>query len=216
MRTAVRQRWRALRESLQPRRAEELARVIPDGSTVLDVGCGASSQLVHLRSRLLRLDGIDAFPAAVAAAERSGAYDALREGRVQDLDALYERGSYDVVAAIDLLEHLDDSDGAQLLDSMARIARRLVVVLTPNGFVHQEAIEGNPWQVHRSGWTAAQLRARGFSVRGVHGLRMLRSEEAQLRFEPRRVWSVISDITAPIARVTPSLGYHLLAVKDVS
>jgi 2-polyprenyl-3-methyl-5-hydroxy-6-metoxy-1,4-benzoquinol methylase len=216
MRTAVRQRWRALRESLQPRRAEELARVIPDGSTVLDVGCGASSQLVHLRSRLSRLDGIDAFPAAVAAAERSGAYDALREGRVQDLDALYERGSYDVVAAIDLLEHLDDSDGAQLLDSMARIARRLVVVLTPNGFVHQEAIEGNPWQVHRSGWTAAQLRARGFSVRGVHGLRVLRSEEAQLRFEPRRVWSVISDITAPIARVTPSLAYHLLAVKDVS
>ena len=81
--------------------------------------------------------------------------------------------------------------------------------------MHQEALEGNPWQVHRSGWTPADLRRRGYTVRGVHGLRLLRGEEAQFRLQPRRVWSLVSDLTAPFARVVPSVAYHLLATKDV-
>jgi SAM-dependent methyltransferase len=216
MSSALRQGWRRVRASIAPGRTEELSRVIPKGARVLDVGCGASSPLVHLRSRISRLDGIDAFSSALAEAQRSGAYDTLREGRVQDLDELFDPRAYDVVVAVDLLEHLAEDDGVRLLDSMSRIATRRVVVLTPNGFVHQDAIEGNPWQVHRSGWTPAQFRRRGFSVRGVHGLRVLRSEEAQFRFPPRRAWSLVSDLTAPIARAVPSVAYHLLATKDLS
>ena len=45
--------------------------------------------------------------------------------------------------------------------------------------------------------------------------RMLRSEEARIRFRPHRFWALVSDFTAPIARVVPSLAYHLIATKDV-
>lgn len=215
MSRSLRHRWRRFRAWLSPSRTVELGRVIPSGSSVLDVGCGSRSQLVNLRERLSRLSGIDAFPAALEDAHRSGAFDSLVEGRVQELDRLFDADAYDVVAAIDLLEHLDEDDGGRLLEAMERVAAGRVVVLTPNRFVPQDARDGNPFQVHRSGWSPAQLRARGFSVKGMHGLRMLRSEEARIRFRPHRFWALVSDFTAPIARVVPSLAYHLIATKDV-
>jgi SAM-dependent methyltransferase len=213
---APRQRWRRLRGRLAPTRTAELARAIPAGASVLDVGCGNASPLVQLRQRLSLLGGVDAFATALEHARQSGVYDVLVEGPVQDLERLFGAGSYDVVAAIDLLEHLDAADGGRLLDEMERIARRRVVVVTPNGFVPQDALEGNPWQVHRSGWTPDELRARGYAVRGLHGLRILRAEEAQIRFRPRRAWSLVSDLTAPIARAAPTLAYHLLATKEIT
>ena len=216
MSASLRRRWRLLRFRMSPSRTTELGRVIPAGSSVLDVGCGSHSQIVNVRGQLSRLTGIDAFPASLAEARRSGAFDELVEGRVQDLDRLFGDATYDVVAAIDLLEHLDEDDGVRLLEAMGRIASRRVVVLTPNRFVPQGEVDGNPWQVHRSGWTPAQLRARGFTVRGMHGLRVLRSEEARIRFRPHRFWALVSDLTAPIARVVPSLAYHLIATKDVA
>jgi SAM-dependent methyltransferase len=212
---SLRDRWRLLRAWLSPSRTVELGRVIPEGSSVLDVGCGSHSQLVNLRDRLSRLTGIDAFPAALAEAQRRGAFDSLVEGRVQELDKLFDANAYDVVAAIDLLEHLDEEDGARLLEPMERVATGRVVVLTPNRFVPQGELDGNPWQVHRSGWSPRQFRLRGFTVRGMHGLRALRSEEAYIRFRPHRFWAVVSDFTAPVARVVPSLAYHLIATKDV-
>ncbi len=213
---ALRQRWRLLRAGLAPTRTATLARVIPPGASVLDVGCGNGSPLVRLRERLSRLGGIDAYPEALAAARSSGAYDVLVEGAVQELDRFFDPDAYDVVAAVDLLEHLDHADGEHLLAAMERVARRRVVVLTPNGFVPQDAVHGNPWQVHRSGWSPRQFRERGYAVHGVHGLRVLRAEEAQIRFRPARAWSVVSDLTAPLARAVPSLAYHVLAVKDVA
>jgi SAM-dependent methyltransferase len=182
---------------------------------VLDVGCGSHSQLVNLRSKISRLTGIDVYPPALDEARQSGAFDELVEGPVQELGRLFAADTYDVVAAIDVLEHLDENDGAQLLEAMTRIATDRVVVLTPNRFVPQGEVGGNPWQVHRSGWTPAQFRAHGFTVRGLHGPRALRSEEAHLRFRPRRFWALVSDLTAPVARFVPSLAYHLIATKDV-
>jgi hypothetical protein len=91
-----------------------------------------------------------------------------------------------------------------------------VVVLTPNGFVSQDARDGNPWQAHHSGWTAAQMHELGYSVTGVHGLRYLRGEEAAIRWKPTRLWHLASDLTEPIARLAPSLAYHIIAVKDLA
>jgi SAM-dependent methyltransferase len=215
MTATLRDRWRGLRTRLAPTRTAELERAIPPGSSVLDVGCGTASPLLHLRSRLSSLGGIDAFAAAADAGRRSGKYDVVVEGDVQELDRHFEPASYDVVVAIDLLEHLDEASGDRLLAAMERVARRRVVVLTPNGFVDQDALAGNPWQVHRSGWTPRQLRQRGYVVRGVHGLRMLRGEEARFR-APARLSALVSDLSAPLAQRVPSLAYHLLATKDVA
>ena len=216
MTPGLRGRWRALRASLAPPYWEEILLAVGDARTVLDVGCGRASPLSAGRARFDRLVGVDAFPEAVAAARDAGTHDELVEEDVLRLAEWFPPGSFDAVVAVDLLEHLDPADGAELLESMERVARDRVVVFTPNGFVEQTALEGNPFQVHRSGWSPAALRERGYRVSGTHGLRVLRGEEAAIRFRPRRAWSLVADLTQPLARRVPRLAYHLLAVKDVT
>jgi 2-polyprenyl-3-methyl-5-hydroxy-6-metoxy-1,4-benzoquinol methylase len=212
----LRGRWRGLRAAVAPPYWLEVIDALGDARSVLDVGCGSDSPLARHRARFDHLAGVDAYPAAVEAARAGGAYDELHEHDVRRLDELWPPDSFDAVAAVDLLEHLDREDGAALLDQLEGLARHRVVLFTPNGFVRQSAREGNPFQVHLSGWTAAQLRARGYTVRGVHGLRPLRGAEAQIRLRPRRAWALVADMSQPVVRRVPHLAYHLLAVKEVA
>ena len=73
-------------------------------------------------------------------------FDALREEapRPPELAELFPPTSFDVVVAVDVLEHLERTDGFDLLEAMEQLARQRVVVFTPNGFVAQGAREGNP------------------------------------------------------------------------
>lgn len=86
--------------------------------------------------------------------------------------------SFDLVFALDVIEHLEKPDGGRMLSEMERVARRRVLIFTPNGFYPQES--DDPWQVHRSGWTHADFRPRGYTVGlvdfdyGKHGLEPLR------------------------------------------
>lgn len=75
--------------------------------------------------------------------------------------ALMPNQSVDSVFLLDLIEHLDKEEGAQLLSECNRVARVQVVVFTPLGFMTQEympgevdgwGFHGSEWQVHKSGW----------------------------------------------------------------
>ena len=180
------------------------------------MGCGTSSPLAEGRDRFERLVGVDAFPEAIEASRTRGSHDELIELDVRRLDEQFAPRSFDAVVAIDLLEHLERTEGLELLAGMERVARQRVVVFTPNGFVEQGPREANPFQVHRSGWSATDLESLGYRVTGIHGLRVLRGEEASIRFRPERVWSLASDLTQPVVRRVPRLAFHLLGVKEVA
>src|SRR5262249_18496684 len=102
--------------------------------------------------------GVDAYEPAVEESRARGIHDEYRVADVRSIGELFDARSFDAVLAVDLIEHLEEADGLALLAAMERIARKRVVVFTPNGFLPQGAREGNPWQVHRSGWSAARLR----------------------------------------------------------
>lgn len=83
-----------------------------------------------------------------------------------------EDRSFDIVTAIDLIEHLATAEGYRLLYEMERVARRKVLVYTPNGFVWQPPSTNNELNAHISGWTVGQLRRFGFTtIKGHVGLR---------------------------------------------
>ena len=212
----MRDRWRAARASLAPPYWHEVLRAIGPAKSVLDVGCGTSSPLAEGRDRFERLVGVDAFPEAIEASRARGSHDELIELDVRRLDEHFAPRSFDAVVAIDLLEHLERTEGLELLAGMERVARQRVVVFTPNGFVEQGPREANPFQVHRSGWSATDLESLGYRVTGIHGLRVLRGEEASIRFRPERAWSLASDLTQPVVRRVPRLAFHLLGVKEVA
>ena len=119
----------ARRRARIARRMEAVAREIEDGSTVLEVGCGAGDLLEVLRRRRpgCRLLGIDVSAEAVAAARAKGFE--VRRLDIMDLDPS-DFPDVDYVVASEVLEHLPDPETALL--RCGRVARRRIVVTVPN------------------------------------------------------------------------------------
>jgi len=124
--------------------------------------------------------------------------------------------SFDAVVALDVIEHFERSEGLQLLVAMERIARKRVIVFTPNGFLPQGEFDENPWQIHRSGWTPVDFVSRGYLVHGVNGARFLRGEFAGHRVRPAALGDALSRLTQLFAFSAPSIAFQLLAIRDVT
>jgi len=89
----------------------------PSRTRILDLGCGTGTMLGHLRS-FGDAQGVDADPQAVQFCKARG------EDRVQELDSEtlpFPDGSFDLVTALDVLEHIEDDRGA--LREVARVLR---------------------------------------------------------------------------------------------
>ena len=82
--------------------------------------------------------------------------------------------SFDLVTAIDLVEHLPKHEGLQLFYQLERISKNTAVVYTPNGFLWQPPSSNNIFNAHITGWHVTELKRFGFNyIRGHVGLRAL-------------------------------------------
>ena len=88
--------------------------VAHNSARVLDVGCGAGNMIHHL-SRYGSVLGIDNNPIPLGIAHQRG-YDA-RRASAEDMP--FEDGSFDLVAALDVIEHCDDD--VQILEECYRV-----------------------------------------------------------------------------------------------
>jgi hypothetical protein len=192
-----------------------LEAAVGDAETLLDVGCGRNSPLGRFRRKPPRTVGVDLYPDWIAESRDKGIHDEYEVLDATTIGHRFGHGSFDVVLCCDLLEHLDREDGEKLLAQAEMVARHRVVILTPNGFVEQDATWGNPHQVHRSGWTAGEMQTRGYTVNGVNGLRWLRGSRGLIRFRPARAWGMISRYSEPLVWRAPSLAFHILCAKEI-
>lgn len=71
-------------------------------------------------------------------------------------------GAYEFVVAIDILEHFWKVDGWIFMRELARVCSRAALISTPKDF-HEQEFEANPFETHRSIWSAAELAQVGFS-----------------------------------------------------
>lgn len=209
-RTAWR-RWR--RENLPDPMIRLLRAELQGMGTVLDVGCGSDSplQFVHGIGRKV---GVDAFGPSIEASRARGLHDEYRQMELQALD--FQDKSFDAVVLLDLIEHFEKAEGLAFLLRLERLARRKVLVFTPNGFLPQPPYEDNPWQLHRSGWTAPEFGVLGYRVRGVLGWKPLRGELNRPRFRPWPIWERVANATRLWTASHPQHDAALLAVKDLA
>ncbi len=151
--------------------------------SVLDVGVGMGQYGFLLRNNLenehlfavngtqarqrpreqwrVRIDGIEGY-AGYLTPVHTWAYQEVRIGDALALLPGVADASYDLVIAIDVLEHLGTDDGHRLLSQCRRVARCAALVSTPKIF-HAQHVPANPFEDHRSVWTAEQLAGAGFN-----------------------------------------------------
>jgi len=133
----------------------ELQHRFAQGSSVLDVGCGIRPQVVVPTNRYV---GVDAHWPYIEAVDHSGEFiysdwrAALRK---------FRRDEFDLVTALDFIEHLDRRDGLDFLRAAQRVGKA-VLIFTPLGPFPQHygpgesdawGMDGGHWQTHRSAWT---------------------------------------------------------------
>jgi hypothetical protein len=189
--------------------------VVGSCATLLDVGCGHQSPVRGLAGRVDRMVGVDLFAPYMERSRAARIHTEYHMVDALDIESRFGARSFDCVVALDLIEHLDKADGQRLLGVMERVARRKVIVFTPNGFVPQRAYDDNPYQAHRSGWTADEMRGAGYRLWGVNGWKPLRGERAEPRWRPRRMWATMALWSQPFVERHADHAFHLLCIKDL-
>ncbi len=110
---------------------ESIARLVPEGSRVLDLGCGDGALLDYLqRERRCTGYGVELSDANVLACTRRGV-DVIQLNLDEGL-AMFDDDSFDVVLQIDTLQHLRNTE--TMLVETARVGRQGIVAF-PN-FAH--------------------------------------------------------------------------------
>lgn len=194
---------------------QALRRTLSDTTSVLDVGCGSNSPLKKVKKRFYSV-GVDAFGPSIEKSKKLGIHDAYKKGNVLAIDKLFRKKQFDAVIALDLIEHLEKKHGYELVKKMGKIAKKKIIIMTPNGFYKQDPYGGNKWQVHHSGWSVDDFVQLGFTVRGIRGLKWLRGEYATLKWKPWAFWGIISVLSEPFVYFFPRLAYQLFAVKELN
>ncbi|MDP9360545.1 MAG: methyltransferase domain-containing protein [Acidobacteriota bacterium] len=192
-----------------------LRQTIADGNchSLLDVGCGERSPIYRFSKSIHRTTGVDSHLPSIERSRAQGIHTDYVQMNIAEIGSRFAPRSFDCVVALDVIEHFEKDDGLRLLDAMERIARQKAVIFTPNGFVAQPATEDNPHQLHKSGWTVAQMRARGYEVRGIGGWPPLRGAYALPRIRPFWLTERLSLLTERFFESRPEQAFQLLSTK---
>lgn len=123
-------------------------------ATVLDFGCGTGAMLGYL-ARYGQVQGVDASAEAVGFCRERGVEAVIR---ADGLPLPFEAGSFDLVTALDVIEHVDRDD--ELLAELHRVAKpggTLLVTVPAFRFLWGQQDEVSH---HKRRYTAPELRER--------------------------------------------------------
>lgn len=146
------------REGLWPWKDEEIV-------SVLDVACGLSfkSKFIPAQIRV----GVDIHEEYFKHIEIDVPYAVVKYD-VRKLDEIFIPKSFDIVIALDIVEHLEKEESLKMMAYCEQIARKAVIIETPEGYVPQNMdIQGHgadEWQTHRCGWEVEEFENMGYKV----------------------------------------------------
>jgi len=189
----------------------EIRELLEDSTTVLDVGCGKFSVLRNFDN--IFSVGIDKFQPYIDKSRKQGIHDKYYNADVMDIGKMFGESSFDCVMLLDLIEHLKKKDALKLIKVSEKIAKKKVIIFTPNGWMDQDEYDGNPYQKHKSAWHPDELERLGYSVKGFHGWKVLRGKRGRIKLRPLPLWTIFSDITQLFLKGFPRLTSSLLCVK---
>jgi hypothetical protein len=128
---------------------------------------------------------------------------------------------------VDVLEHLERTDGENLLARAETWAGKKVIVKSPNGFFRQGALGDNHFQKHRSGWTVDEMERRRYRAFGMADWKRIRTDgddEASvdeqsvyrtIRWRPRSLWLGVSAISQIVTYFSATQAFEVLYVREL-
>jgi SAM-dependent methyltransferase len=191
---------------------EYLKREIDKDDTVLDLGCGYNSVLQYCD--IAFSVGVELFAPYLEESKKKAIHNEYIRADIREVD--FKPKSFDVVMALEVLEHLAKDDGHELIQKMEAWARKKVILTTPNSYLYQDTYDDNPLQKHLSGWNVNEFEKMGFKVYGINGWRRLRGCKGAIKYRPQFLWLIIPDIRQWIAYYYPKMAFQLFAVKKTN
>lgn len=137
--------------------------------SVLDVACGLSLKSKFVRGARHRV-GFDLHrPYLEQAREQNPLVSWIPvQGDVTKISEVFLPNSFDLVLALDIIEHVEKDQALKLLADLEEIAKVAVVLETPKGFLPQNidilGFDAHHLQTHRCGFEVEELEALGYQV----------------------------------------------------
>ncbi len=124
---------------------EYIQKEITPDDLVLDLGCGIMTVTNDLKCKSIL--GVDHFPPylQIVSKQHSVIWHNLESNMLT-----FASKSFDVVLALDILEHLELSKAQNLLLEMKRICRKKVIAYTPSKLDKNESSVENAWDLGRN------------------------------------------------------------------
>jgi len=142
------------------------------GFSLLDLGCGAQNHTQYFPfGSCTAVDANERYRTLVSKKAKFICIDVL------DF-LLLSHESFDVVVALDVLEHLDKKIAEIVIDRMQYCCNDIVIIKVPDGLaLNPEINQEDKLQIHRCGFTQEELETFDFTVR--------RLTEDRLSYKPK-------------------------------
>ena len=139
----------------KPWTAEKIVEINP--KTILDIGAGQGVYLDLIKRDLggsVVVDAIEAWQPYVDQFNLHNRYNNVYVGDVREYPF---DNKYDLVICGDVLEHMSEKDALDIWDKISTIAKHAIISI-PIIHYHQEAINGNPYEVHEEeDWNSGRV-----------------------------------------------------------
>jgi len=144
----------------------QIMSLIPKDKTVLDLACG--NGLPFFGKKFPSLVGVDIWKKKFDMPE----YDEVYIHDIREITKLFPEKSFDVVTAIDTIEHLTKEEGFKLIEDAEKLALNKVIFFTPKKWSENKDSFENPkyWSygnehcLHKSHWTEKDFTDRGYEI----------------------------------------------------
>lgn len=132
--------------------------------SILDIGCGQGfpMKMIKSRMRIKKSVGVDLFKFYVEIGKKERIHDQYIVSDIRKLK--FPDKSFDVVLALQVLEHLNKSDAWKVLNKIEKIAKKQVIVATPIGKMYHPPVDNNKLQLHKSGFYPEEFERRGYNI----------------------------------------------------
>lgn len=132
--------------------------------SILDVGCGQGlpMQMIKMRMNVKKTVGVDLFEPYIKECKKKKIHNEYVKADVRKLP--FDDKSFDVVIALQVLEHLPKKDSWKVLSKMEKIAKKQVIIAMPVGELYHAAVDGNDLQLHHSSFYPKEFKKRGYKT----------------------------------------------------